>query len=143
MADTDLLIFMQFFGNTNIFAQASPCLLGDYSIPRVGYIKLNLRRHNITNEMMQHTVAVIVHETLHILGFATSQAQIYLNPLTMEYLSATDRFDIIKEDDGTEAVYFRGPRVMAYIRSHFNCPFVTQIRLENNGKSGSLWNHWE
>ncbi len=35
------------------------------------------------------------------------------------------------------------PKVLSYVRNHFNCPSLTGVPLENDGGDGSKDNHWE
>ena len=35
------------------------------------------------------------------------------------------------------------PKVLSYVRNHFNCPSLTGVPLENEGGQGSIGSHWE
>jgi len=83
----------------------------------------------------------VLHEAYHIMGFARSLYQFYIDPVTLKRKTESDTY--IVKSNGKFPYVIRSPKVLAHAREYFKCQNLDGVPVEDNGGSGSAGSHWE
>lgn len=93
-------------------------------------------------------VSTALHEITHTLGYANSLYRLYLDPTTGTRVNGTGA--IMKTITTATSTNLRknysiliSPKVVAEVRTQFNCSTLEGAPLEDQGGSGSRDSHWE
>lgn len=81
---------------------------------------------------------MLLHEITHALGFSSNSYGDFIDPATGSLIPIDD----VKFTSGGK-FFLKTPRVLAYLKTHYNCCTMTGMRLEDGGGSGSAGSHWE
>ncbi|EGR30038.1 leishmanolysin family protein, putative [Ichthyophthirius multifiliis] len=121
--NSDLHIFLTGeYQSSNVFASATACVLDPR--PTFGRIILNtglFNGRNMTPRQFSTLTSVIIHETLHILGFQYAQYRYFIDRTT----------------------FLRTPKVKEVTKEIFGCQEAEGMQLENVTYSVSSLSHWE
>ena len=133
--EADFLLFLATddTGNDGTLAYATACYLDkNTSRPTVGLAVFNPYYLNPGSGKLDNDVATYVHEVLHALVFSSQLWKRFpkVNGMSQYYI-----------EDGYH--YLRGPNLLNTVRSHFNCPSLNGVPLEDDGGEGSKGGHFE
>jgi len=119
-------------------ATAAPCMLGveQQYRPIAGVINFNpavWREVPVSDEELDARIDAALHELIHALGFTAS--------VYSRFLSTPISTSVEQGANGIPRTLVTTPRVVEWVRHHFNCDQLLGAELENfNGVLGS---HWE
>lgn len=133
--DADFLLFLATddTGNDGTLAYATACYLDKYSSrPIVGLAVFNPYYLDAGAGKLDNDVATYVHEVLHALVFSSQLWNLFpkVNGENQYFVS-----------NGYH--YLRGPHLLGTVRSHFGCPSLDAVPLEDDGGEGSKGGHFE
>ena len=134
--DIDLFIFVR-FGDSNELGETTLASAGAKSItstgqPLIGVANINKDLNYSIENSLQYFQSTILHEFIHILGFANSFfVTFYKNNITK-----VDENGIIRN-------YLNSPKVLEVAKKYFNCNDIEGVELENYGGDGTTGSHWE
>lgn len=109
--------------------------------PTAGLITISLSALDISDaDNFEETTDIITHEFFHVLGFSSAVFKYYKGGIN-EVMRNITEYTMA----GTyEQIYsFITPEVVSWGKTHFNCPSLTSVKLENQGTAGSMNTHWE
>lgn len=133
----DLFIFVR-FGNNNELGEYTLASAGAkfYDSPSgqpiIGVANINRDiSYNIGNSL-QYFQATILHEFIHILGFAN-------------YFFDNFYHNVLKKEDsfGVQRIYLNSTKVVEVAKKYYNCDSIEGVELENYGGTGTTGSHWE
>ncbi|XP_023693573.1 leishmanolysin-like peptidase [Paramormyrops kingsleyae] len=157
-------------GQENIVAYAAYCQLeSELDRPVAGYANLCPAMIPVHPQEFAAMLSTVKHEIIHALGFSAGLFAFYHDdngkPLTQRYASGLPPFseslglyqwsdkvvqkarrlwDVRGNNTVSREVHLLvTPRVVREARSHFHCPFLEGMELENQGGLGTELNHWE
>lgn len=122
----DLIIFAlaEWNSNTNYVAQAGPCGVNSYnSRPNIGFIRFNAFFISLEEESFDQYIRVALHELFHVLVFSPGLFGMYNNGGQKPYYITANRY------------YLNSTNVLAFLRTHLNCPQIIGVPLEDQGTS--------
>ena len=133
----DLFIFVRFGNNSemgeNTLASAGARFVNPYTgQPIIGVANINRDIDYSIQNSLQFFQATILHEFIHILGFAN-----YF--FTTYYKSNFTRID----NYGVKRVYLSSQKLLQVAKKYFNCENIDGIELEEYGGDGTTGSHWE
>ncbi|XP_062312727.1 leishmanolysin-like peptidase isoform X1 [Osmerus eperlanus] len=157
-------------GQENIVAYAAYCQLeAELDRPIAGYANLCPNMISPQPQEFEGMLSTVKHEIIHALGFSAGLFAFYHDdngkPLTPRFASGLPAFnETLGLYQWSNAVIRRvarlwdirngemvrhevhvlvTPRVVEEARSHFGCPILEGMELENQGGMGTELNHWE
>lgn len=134
----DYLVFVT-IGNEptkNYIAFATSCQTDAVSgKPNIGVVQINAAYIKLKPSDPKKTVRVIMHEFTHALGFSSTYFGKYPIGLDNTYVKSSIT--------GTTKTYMKTPKLLAFARTHLNCPTLIGVPIEDEGESGSVGSHWE
>lgn len=101
--------------------------------PLAGYIVFNALKINLNSESLEKNINIATHEILHVLAF-----NLKLFPYFPEH---NGQSFLYTNNQGNS--FLRGESILNEMRTHFNCPSISEAPLENEGEDGSKGNHFE
>ncbi|XP_065920449.1 leishmanolysin-like peptidase [Dysidea avara] len=118
-------------------AYASECTYDQMNFrPLTGYT--NICPQSLESDNAQYIFMLIVHETLHALGFTNSNYEFFIDEDGNRYDGSTTL-----RVNGQNVLAINSPKVLSYAREYYSCPNLQGVLLENEGGSGSATSHWE
>ena len=112
--------------------------------PLAGHV--NVAPQYVNPADLQGTVDVVLHETIHVLGFSFAKFFSYLNEFGKLYSSESPPRSVVatvSTDRGNTIRKLNTPRVTAVARQHFDCASGSGLELEDGGGIGIFKSHWE
>ncbi|XP_065920451.1 leishmanolysin-like peptidase isoform X2 [Dysidea avara] len=104
--------------------------------PLTGYT--NICPQSLQSDNMQNIFLLILHETLHALGFSSKDFGYFIDENGNRYDGSTTL-----TINGADVLAINSSKVLSYARDYFSCPNLQGVLLENEGGSGSVNSHWE
>mmetsp|Transcript_6768 Transcript_6768/g.9851 ORF Transcript_6768/g.9851 Transcript_6768/m.9851 type:complete len:1041 (-) Transcript_6768:35-3157(-) len=142
---------------TSTLAFASSCSRDQYDRPIAGFV--NFCTNVISSEDVEVAKYTVLHEIVHAMGFSKNEFAFYRDangqprtarsginnePPNNGYNYVADTNTIITvEERGHTLQKLVLPTVLEKARTHFNCPTLNGVELENGGGSGTAGSHWE
>lgn len=158
--DADLAMYVRASRTTacssGAAAYAGSCRQDTNDRPIAGFINICELQFELHSD-----VALLLHETLHALGFTSSMFAFYRDddgaPRTTRdrsgfppydrwngrYIPSSNTLLETSEADGTLKHYLALPRVVNAARQHFGCRELDRMPLEEAGGDGSAYSHWD
>eukprot|EP00978_Attheya_sp_CCMP212_P011026 scaffold26915_cov71-Attheya_sp.AAC.9 len=164
-----------------VLAGANTCALGTLDRPTIGFINVCIEdlltvvtengRSFVTQESIEDTITVLMHELAHVLGFTSLLYPFFRSPVTGEPLTprpfslenvicsdGSIQNNIIRpssvttlgegmssNNKGTPYFEIITPTVTQLVRNHFDCQQLTGARLENQVTTPEdcYGSHWD
>ncbi|OMJ91260.1 hypothetical protein SteCoe_6239 [Stentor coeruleus] len=137
--NTDVVIYVttETLTGVNYIAYASACLyqsdsLGNPLAGRITYNQVNYLAYPSFEVRMQ----VLIHESLHILGFSTSAMSKWRKPDGSLYLAS--ELTTITSIRGTSRPFVITPTVLQTARNAFNCPSLIGAEMDSESSHWSM-----
>ena len=132
----DLFIFVRFDSSSELgqytLASAGARYFDDQTgQPIIGVANINKDIDYTIPNSLQYFQATILHEFIHILGFA--------NTFFDRHHFAFNGTD----SNGIKRIYLNSSKVVEVAKKYYNCESVVGVELENFGGTGTTGSHWE
>lgn len=166
VSSTDTIVYVAGIScgaSSGTLAYSATCFRDQHDRPIAGLVNMCERTHNMTTMDIDTTRTLLLHEVIHVLGFAHASYRYYRNcaagssgpdgsfvcsprvprdgsgqPIVG---STGDVPGVIRVLDGVPHVYT--PAVVAAARMYFGCATLNDVPLEDEGSGASLGQHWE
>ncbi|KAF2069217.1 hypothetical protein CYY_009466 [Polysphondylium violaceum] len=138
-ADLVLLVTARPIQSSNVLAFGYDCQINENDKKtRIGQLNFNPASISTQARDYNFQVGVALHEISHVLGFSKERFQNIPGLTNLTALKYTS-------SDGTPLSTWKiiSPKVLAYVRSHFNCDSLDGAELEDQGGIGTAFSHWE
>lgn len=140
-ADLILVITTESEGKDTI-ASASPCQIHAVSgRPVVGRVNFNLKMIDNNFDLFFDQFGTIYHEITHVLGFEPDQFKYFLKPNMSRYKK--EEVLTTRKIGGKSQTMIQTPKVVEFVRKHFDCDSLPGAAVEDAGGEGSAGAHWE
>ncbi|KRZ09895.1 Leishmanolysin-like peptidase [Trichinella zimbabwensis] len=152
--NTDLMFFVDLKStascakpqHTLAFALSCTPTVNLINRPTLGYLAICKNSTAIKPWNVRSIRATMIHEMMHVMAFNDLSLYIITAIINNEYNSnnveqewkVNDNFTLIQEIN-----FISTPRVLKFVREHFNCPDLIGAQLEDNGGSGTRNSHWK
>lgn len=141
----DLVLLVSAEGNVtdDWVAYAAACQINEYTgRPIIG--RINFNPHYLTSDfdLFFDSFGTVMHEVTHVMVFSSNLWEYFIN----WEAGARRKKNEIEQDitaGGTTYKVIKTPRVLAFVRSHFDCTSLAGAALENSGDVGTKNSHWE
>lgn len=143
--DTDMIILVTMEDDSSAtYAGLSTGCANDPTTdqPIASKITLNKAYINTESNSEDEIIALVTHQIAHSLGFSYSDIKNFKKPNGESYLES-ELFTYMNIRGLDNQVFLSTPNVKARAKIAYGCDDLPGIQLENQGKSGSLFNHWE
>jgi len=131
-ADLILIFTAEATKEDSFVAWAGACELHITTLrPTVGRINMNPYHLSTEPKKFFDQFGTLLHEVYHVLGFAKSLYQFFINPVTMKRRVLTETF--IENANGKFPLIIVTPKVVEFSKKHFNCRTMRGMPVENEG----------
>eukprot|EP00163_Fabomonas_tropica_P032268 TRINITY_DN800_c0_g4_i1.p1 TRINITY_DN800_c0_g4~~TRINITY_DN800_c0_g4_i1.p1 ORF type:complete len:1244 (-),score=362.25 TRINITY_DN800_c0_g4_i1:154-3567(-) len=140
--DTDFILYVTTRPTTgSTLAFASTCQIdGTTGRPTVGWANFGPARISTEDS---GAVVVAIHEITHALGFSYQNGFLRFQNGNSGAVLRTDTKTNPNSGASYEVQKIITPKVLEYARSHFSCPTLDGVEIEDGGGSGTALSHWE
>eukprot|EP01113_Clastostelium_recurvatum_P012894 TRINITY_DN1672_c0_g1_i5.p1 TRINITY_DN1672_c0_g1~~TRINITY_DN1672_c0_g1_i5.p1 ORF type:complete len:735 (+),score=123.86 TRINITY_DN1672_c0_g1_i5:778-2982(+) len=141
--DADIVVFVTSRPITtpHVLAFGGECQEDQSGRAIAGHLNVSPGNINTDPYELDPQVGMLMHEVTHVLGFSFSKFQVFGGGSRRSAEVATS---VATSDGSTKQVYkITTPRVVAWVRDHFNCSDLDGAELEDLGGDGTKLSHWE
>lgn len=110
--------------------------------PIATLIMLNKAYIDTSENNKDEFIMLMTHELCHSLGFSFSDMQNFKKSDGSTY-STSELFTTMTVRGMDDQLFLSTPKVKQYARDLFGCSDLPGVQLENQGGSGSLFQHWD
>jgi leishmanolysin len=130
-----------------VLAWALECQSDQIARPVFGQMNISPARMSLLAKDLPNQVSVVIHEISHALGFSYTKFFRFRKPGTVEPVtSSMDVMEMSSDSDlGKAVTRIVTPKVVEFVKSHYNCPDWpgAGAEIEDGGPSGTKLSHWE
>ncbi|KAG2374171.1 hypothetical protein C9374_011008 [Naegleria lovaniensis] len=116
--------------------------------PLAGQLNLS---PSILSYSLKERMTVLVHESLHALGFSQAAMSTFYNStlsrtMTFNEVAVAAKKTFVDNYGTSQSVdvnILKTPKVVEVGQSHYGCPTLTGIEMEEGGGQGTAFSHWE
>jgi hypothetical protein len=149
--------------SADVLAFSATCFRDQHDRPIAGLVNLCERAHDVDAIDVDTMRTLLLHETLHVLGFSQASYRYYRDCAGGSVDSSGDFVcsprvprdasgqpvvgtsggvpGVVRVADGVQ--YVHSPGVVAAARQYFGCATLTEVPLEDEGSGASTGQHWE